>query len=74
MANNFDYQEPAVYLRRESGNWTSYGEMPLYQAILLAVRKYRMTAEPTITSKNLHLVGIDSIDAVRQRPDFPTDI
>ncbi len=74
MSKSIDYYEPAIYLRRELGSWTSYGEMPLYQAVLLAIRKYRTTAEPTVSSKSLHLVGIDSIVAVRDRHDFPTDL
>lgn len=74
MSKSIDYYESAVYLRRELGAWTSYGEMPLYKAVLLAIRKYRTTAEPTVSSKSLHLVGIDSIVAVRERLDFPTDV
>ena len=45
--------------------------MPFYKAVLLAVRKYRINHEPCILSDALNLVGIDSILAVRQRPDFP---
>lgn len=69
---SIDYSEPAVYSRRENGTWISYGSLPLDQAIRLALRKYRMTEEPIVSSKGLHLIGIDAIHAVRQRTDFPS--
>jgi hypothetical protein len=48
--------------------------MPLHEAVLLAVRKYRVNHEACIFSEGLSLVGIDSIVAVFQRPDFPSPI
>ena len=77
MATEIDYEEPATYYRRETGGSSSgmsFGEMPLYQAVLLAIRKYRVTQEPAVTSKSLRLIGIDAIVALRDRPDFPTNI
>lgn len=66
-----NYVRPSYYVRCEQGAWSSFGPMPLYKAILLAVRKYRINHEPCILSEDLSLVGIDSILAVRQRADFP---
>jgi hypothetical protein len=48
--------------------------MPLHEAVLLAVRKYRVNHEACIFSEGLSLVGIDSIIAVFQRPDFPSPV
>jgi hypothetical protein len=45
--------------------------MPLYEAVLLAVRKYRPTYESCVVADDISLIGIDAILAMRQRPDFP---
>lgn len=66
-----NYLRPSHYVRCEEGAWISFGPMPLYKAVLLAVRKWRINHEPCILSDGLNLVGIDAILAVRQRADFP---
>ncbi len=68
---SIDYLRPALYVRWEAGKWSSFGPMPLYKAVLLAVGKYRINHEPWVLSDGLNLVGIDSILAMRQRADFP---
>ena len=45
--------------------------MSLRDAILLAVKKFRVGDEPAVTCAGLGLFGIDAILAVRERPDFP---
>ncbi len=67
----FNYVRPARYVRCEGGEWSSFGPMPFYKAVLLAVQKYRVNHEPGIMCGGLSLVGIDAILAVRQRADFP---
>ena len=69
--NNISYSRPARYLRCEDGVWYSFGPMPFYEAVLLAVRKYRPTYESCVVGDDISLIGIDAILAVRQRPDFP---
>jgi hypothetical protein len=67
-----NYLRASHYVRcEEGGEWSSFGPMPFYKAVLLAVRKYRVNHEPSIISGGLSLIGIDAILAVRQRPDFP---
>jgi hypothetical protein len=66
-----DYLRPAMYARSEAGAWTSFGPMPLHEAVLRAVRKYRVNHEPCIFCEGLSLVGINSILAVFRRSDFP---
>lgn len=67
-----DYSQPAMYARSEAGAWMSFGPMPLREAVLLAVRKYRVNHEACIFSQGISLVGIDAIIAVFRRPDFPS--
>ena len=67
-----NYHRPAHYLfREEKGAWYSFGPMPLFKAVLLAVGKYRVSNESVVCSDDLSLIGIDAILAVRQRADFP---
>jgi hypothetical protein len=71
--SQIDYSQPAMYARSEAGAWSSFGPMPLHEAVLLAVRKYRINHEACIFSEGLSLVG-NSIIAVFQRPDFPAPV
>jgi hypothetical protein len=66
-----NYDELAVLAVRYGSRWEIVGEMPLSQAVMLAVRKYRVHEEPRISTAGLHLVGIDSIMAVFNDADFP---
>jgi hypothetical protein len=70
--DQISYFSPAQYLFwEEGGAWHSFGPMPLYKAVLLAVGKYRINHEPCVLGDGVSLIGIDAILAVRQRPDFP---
>jgi hypothetical protein len=51
--------------------WYSFGPMPLFKAVLLAVGKYRTNHEACVLSDNVSVIGIDAILAIRQRSDFP---
>jgi hypothetical protein len=70
-----NYHRPAHYLFREqNGAWYSFGPMPLFKAVLLAIGKYRVNNESVVYSHELSLIGIDAILAVRQRADFPLSL
>jgi hypothetical protein len=70
-----NYHRPAHYLfREENGAWYSFGPMPLFKAVLLAIGKYRVNNESVVCSHELSLIGIDAILAVRQRADFPLSL
>jgi hypothetical protein len=66
-----NYLRPALYTRCESGVWHTFGPMPFYEAVLLAVRKYRPIHESCVLADEISLIGMDAILAVRQRSDFP---
>lgn len=67
-----NYARPAHYMFCEGdGAWHSFGPMPFFKAIILAVGKYRVNHEPMVSSDEVSLIGIDAILAVRQRADFP---
>jgi hypothetical protein len=51
--------------------WYSFGPMPLFKAVLLAVGKYRTNHEACVLSDAVSLIGIEAILAIRQRSDFP---
>lgn len=73
--NQINYHHPAHYLFcEENGGWHSFGPMPLFKAVLLAVGKYRVNHEPLVCSDEISLIGIDTILAVRQRADFPISV
>jgi hypothetical protein len=69
------YSSPAHYVFWEAGaGWYAFGPMPLFEAILLAVGKYRTNHEACVLSEAVSLVGIDAILAVRRRADFPVTL
>ena len=70
--DQFSYFTPAHYMFCESdGRWYTFGPMPLFKAVLLAVGKYRPNHEACVLGGAVNLIGINAILALRQRPDFP---
>lgn len=69
------YSSPCHYMFCETdGRWYAFGPMPLFEAVVLAVGKYRTNHEACVVGGAISLIGIDAILAVRQRPDFPTSL
>jgi len=70
--DQISYLSPAHYMFWEAGaGWYSFGPMPLFKAVLLAVGKYRTNHEACVISDTVSLIGIEAILAIRQRSDFP---
>jgi len=73
--DQINYASPSHYMFcEEDGKWYVFGPMPLFKAVIEAVGKYRANHEPCIFGDAVSLIGIESILAVRQRPDFPVSL
>lgn len=73
--DQISYSSPSHYMFCEpDGRWYTFGPMPFFEAVVMAVGKYRTNHEACVIGGGVSLIGIDSILAVRQRSDFPLSL
>ena len=73
--DQISYSSPSHYMFCEpDGRWYTFGPMPFFEAVVMAVGKYRTNHEACVIGGGVSLIGIDAILAVRQRPDFPLSL